>query len=219
MDKAFVSGKYTMRSIALRFEVNYHAARRHFHNHVPENLTKVAEKRDLENAQKVMDRLVERTTEVEKLLAACDEYLQDPDDPSKYFLGPRAENIEVIYLEEIFDGDPAGREPGASYRQKALLSQLLDRTGKMVIGTHWKHADPRKLILEAARTLEGVLLTLSKIAGYVKPADKITNVQVNIMAMLPNVMATLDKFPEAKQAVLKTLEKARAIKDANAGAD
>lgn len=209
INKAFISGKYSMRSIAVHFKVNYHAALRHFHNHVPEMLAELAEKRNLDNAQKVMDRLIERTAEVEKLLVACDEYLKDPEDPEKYTLIPRAEEVQVVYIDRDYDGN--------QIRCKAKLSQLLESLGNKVVSWQYRHADPRRLILEAARTLEGVLLTLSKIAGYVKPADKITNVQVNIVAMLPNVMMTLNKFPEAKQAVLKTLEKARAIKDANAG--
>ncbi|MBA7563083.1 hypothetical protein ES708_04736 [subsurface metagenome] len=214
IDKAFLSGKYSIRVIADKFGISYASMHRHLTGHLSEQMADLAEKRNLDDAQKVMDRLVERTTEVEMLLDSCHLYLLDPNDPSRYFLGPRAEDVEVVYLEKVYDGDPSGREPGASYRQKALLSQLLDKTGKMVIGTNWRHADPRKLILEAARTLEGVLMTLSKIAGYVTPKQTNVNVQVNIQQLIPNVMETLERFPDAREAVYKSLEKARIIKDA-----
>jgi len=209
IDKDYLSGKYVITALARKYGLTRSPMYRHCYKHIPQRMAELAEKRNLDNAQKVMDRLIERTAEVEKLLVACDEYLKDPDDPEKYTLIPRAEEVQVVYIDRDYDGN--------QIRCKAQLSQLLESLGNKVLSWQYRHADPRRLILEAARTLEGVLLTLSKIAGYVKPADKITNVQVNIVAMLPNVMMTLNKFPEAKQAVLKTLEKARAIKDANAG--
>ena len=208
IEKMFTAGKHSMKEIARLYGVGYESLRRHLRNHLAARMIKMAEKKELAGVGEIIQPLIIRKQQVEMMLDACHEYLIDPENPNRYYLGPRSEDVDVVYLDNL-DGKPVIK--------RATLSELLEKTGRTIISTRYRHADPRKLILEAVKALDGVLMTVSVIAGYVKPADKITNVQVNIMAMLPNVMEALDKYPEAKQAVLKKLEAARAIKDANAG--
>ncbi len=93
---------------------------------------------------------------VKKMVAACDEWLTDPDDPSKYYIGPRGEDIEIMYGEV---SQRTGREKPQS--KKANLQEILnviDQSGKFVIrGTKDNYADPRKLLLEAIGKLEGTV--------------------------------------------------------------
>lgn len=202
VEKAYTSGKYSMKAIAERYGVGYQALRRHLKNHLAARLVKLAEKREMEGTSEVLDPLRARVRQVELMLDACHEYLLDPDRPNQYYLGPRDEDISVVYLEE---------RAGKQIKRRAQLSELLKRTGKDVIYTHWRHADPRKLVLEAMRVMEGVLMTIGRIAGYVKPAERKTvhMTQVNIYELMPNVMRVLGKYPKVKDEVIRAIEEAR----------
>ena len=93
---------------------------------------------------------------IHKLVKACDEWLTDPEDPSKYFLGPRGDEIEIIYQ---------GKDPKTDRllptMRKASLQEMIDtveKSDKFTIHniTH-KHADPRELLLKAIAKLEGIV--------------------------------------------------------------
>ena len=56
---------------------------------------------------------------VNKLFAACDDWLTDPEDPERYDLGPRAEELLVHCWRTGEDGERV--------RAKAPLSELLRR--------------------------------------------------------------------------------------------
>lgn len=88
------------------------------------------------------------------LTAACFDWLTDPTDSSKLYLGPRAEDVEVVYT--VGDGDK-------KERNKAKLSQLLQQveTGLKisVVWSETKYADPRELLIKASSALGGHMKT------------------------------------------------------------
>lgn len=89
---------------------------------------------------------------VRKLLQACDEWLTDPEDPSRYDIGPRSTEIAVQYSVP----DPEGRPQ----RKRATLDELLhivEGGGMAVDRSEFKHADPRKLVLDAVGQLQAQL--------------------------------------------------------------
>lgn len=93
---------------------------------------------------------------VHKLVRACDEWLTDPDDPSKYFLGPRGEEIEITYQEK-----DTGTDRLLPTMRKASLQEMIDTVEKnghfVVRNITTKHADPRELLLKAIAKLEGIV--------------------------------------------------------------
>jgi hypothetical protein len=164
--------------------------------------------REIESVDSILKMIEELMRPAKLLQEACDAYLRDPANPERYTLEPRAEDIEVIYLEESFGGDPQGKEQGFQVRQKARLSQLLDKTGKLVLGTEWKAADPRELVLKASLALDRQLRTLAQVAGYINEGP-VTNIQVNVLAEIPTVMGVLEKHPKVKAQVVKALDDQR----------
>lgn len=90
---------------------------------------------------------------VQKLILACDDYLTDPDDDSKYYLGPHGHEIDVTYQE--VNKKTGGLLPS---RQKATLQELIQAVegdSYVIRGITSKHADPRDLLLKAITKLEG----------------------------------------------------------------
>lgn len=92
------------------------------------------------------------------LFNACDRWLQDPEDPARYEIGARAEDITVVYSwQKIGRGGEL-----ITVRKKDRLSTLLKQINQ--VHDDWeyglietRHADPRELVLKAATTLRDLL--------------------------------------------------------------
>ena len=124
--------------------------------------------RDGETAVKQINKVMVR---VQKMYDACHEYLQDPEDPDKYYLGPRGDEIDIAILEYDKDDKPI--------RKKRSLQTIIDEIngsdGRTVTEWHYKHADPRRLLLETAKVLNTQLELLARISGELK------NINVSII--------------------------------------
>ena len=123
----------------------------------------------------LLSRIEDTIVYVQKMYDACNDWLEDPDDHSKYNLDPRAYEHQVIY-NKIIPGD----DKDIRIRKKDSLQELLDRAIKddeEVIKVESKVADPRNIVLQTATTLNKQLETLAKIVGVVQ---EVTNVDVNI---------------------------------------
>lgn len=134
------------------------AVYRHQQDHLPATLIQAQEAEDAARADSLMDQLQAVMARVQKLFDACDGWLSDPEDPSRYEIGPRAEDIQVVYSEEGPDGKKV--------RHKEKLSSLLAQAGQGRRGfevVEVKHADPRELILKTANTLRASLEMMLKV--------------------------------------------------------
>lgn len=130
--------------------------------------------RDMRDAGTLLEEIGRVMERVQLMYDACDEYLRDPVDPRKYTLGPRAEEITVSVLEDL-GGDEKRRR---SMDLQALIDEIRG-AGKEVLSLRYKHADPRKLLLDAARTLNQQLELLARIQGQIKDVTvNITNAPV-----------------------------------------
>lgn len=128
------------------------------------------------SGEALLSRIEDTIVYVSKMYEACNDWLQDPDDHSRYNLDPRAYEHDVIYNEVNYDDD----DKEYRIRKKANLQELLERAmrdNEEIIKVESKISDPRKLILDTAQTLNKQLETLAKIAGVVQ---EVTNVDVNI---------------------------------------
>jgi hypothetical protein len=207
IDRLIAGGRFSDRIISNRFVVSKQAVQRHRVNHVPKYLARMVRARDLVDKEKVLGEIEDMVHEVRMVFDACHEYLLDPKDPTRYFLGPRAEEIEVVYLER--EKSKNGKERVT--RKRARLSALLDKTRAEVDHSRYRIADPRKLILEASERLEHIVETIADISGFIprNPEPQTTiNMQV-VYQLMPNIITALKAFPEALAAIMAELEKAK----------
>lgn len=230
VDRALVAGE-AMRNVALRFAISFAALQRHKANHLPGVLaeakrrqgelheTHVAavgvalqERTVAEEAYglDVMEELTRCFQRVNLLFDACDRWLRDADDPTRYDIGPRAGDILVTYEEPGADGK--------TIRRKEALDRLLARVeGSGMALERWdtKYADPRELVLKTAQQLTGQTQLLAKLLGQLDERP-----QVNVL-MAPEwlqvraaLLTALVPYAEARQAVaaaLVSIEAAPAI--------
>lgn len=178
LEKAIVDG-LSNRGIAKQFSVGADAVLRHRRDHFPQAVaeTVVARNRsrtggnqanrgtaavagyarqraDVEEAH-VVDVFHELYIQLErlgKLYDSIHEWMNDPDDPSKYFLGARSHEIMVVY-EDYRDRTPNGMPK----RKRATLEWLLDQIERN--GHHGPEraetsfADPRDLLVKVSAEL------------------------------------------------------------------
>jgi len=135
-----------------------------------------------------------------KLYDACDRFLQDPTDPTRYSIDPRASEVLVIYT-EWSNGRP---RPA-----KATLQELLRKVAGITLGTvvsiQWAAKDPRDLVLRTAERLERQLEMVAKLLGMLDaPGGRMTATPewVRVRSAL---MEALAPYPEARSAVVDAL--------------
>ena len=153
----------------------------------------------------LLSRIEETIVYVQKMYEACNDWLQDPEDHSRYNLDPRAYEHDVIYNWIITDED--GKD--TRIRKKANLQELLERAmrdNEEIIKVESKTADPRKLILDTAQTLNKQLETLAKIAGVVQ---EVTNVDVNVSVntvLASNIVQVIQREVDDPEVVKRIVE-------------
>ncbi len=221
IDKSLVAGS-VLSGIAARYGVSQDALRRHKDAHLPVALARAEREqrqahaaqlvdqageqdaREQAHALDVMEELQRCFTRVNLLFDACDRYLRDPDNPDRYDVGPRSEDVLVTYTEPGEDGKPV--------RRKARLSRLLAQVeqgsadGMVVDRTETKVADPRDLILKAAAQLTTQVQLLAKLLGQLDERP-----QVNVL-MAPEwlqvraaLLTALAPYADARLAVAAAL--------------
>lgn len=153
IDQALAGGE-SNRRIAAQFGVGESAVRRHKASHLPAVVVHAAQQQELSDAIDVLKELQRCFNRINLLFDACHEWLQDPDDPERYTLDPRSNEVQVIYAEI----GPRGKPVQKRERLSVLLARL---EGKQVLHSEIRHADPRELVLKTASQLSAQLQLVS----------------------------------------------------------
>jgi hypothetical protein len=167
--KSLIKGQ-SYRSIAKKFSISNAAILRYMNSKLAAKIARSKRAAEEFTSSRAMDEIRTVMERMTMLYDACHEYLKDPNDPRRYELGPRAWEIEVTYL----DGDK--KTP-----RKDNLQLLLDRVEKKGkerktwLEIKYKHADPRKLIIDTASTLTRQLELIARICGELKDSPAIMN--------------------------------------------
>lgn len=251
-----IVGQEPYRNIAKRYQLSLSALWRHGAEHLLRMITDGWQRERHENGQELADELRGCMDTIMKLMRACDEWLTDPDDPTRYDLSPRAHEVMVQYeaptavsprpalteavvaasralvaaggasaerlvllaaVERLDRYDGRGAAGGTvvasrTARRKAPLAELLarlDNTDLVSTVTGWdsKTADPRKLLIDASKALEGHLRLLGEILGKLQTQGT-TNFLVSPEwgVLRARMLTALAPYPAAKLALAEALE-------------
>lgn len=118
-----------------------------------------------------LEQLHRGLEKVNRLMDACDLWLQDASDPERYDIGPRADDVDVTYIVEVLTANGAL----VTQKRKKPLAELLaclddghDADGARFVRaekSEYRHADPRELIL---RTVQEGRSTVTAAADLAK---------------------------------------------------
>jgi len=189
-----------IRAVAKKYGVQRTTIDRYIHGKLALAIHDSELRSRLDSAVGIRAKLEGHLARIEKLFDACDEFLSDPDDPSKYYLGPRASEVRVVY----YTRDDNGKR----VRESALLDDLLARAGERieVDSTQFDSMDPRKVVLATAQTATKQLEVLARlIEGAAKIEDgapitsseawvQVQQVIVNIVKDDPSLMALIERL-------------------------
>lgn len=127
-----------------------------------------------------IEQLLKGLERVNLLMDACDAWLRDAEDPTRYHLGPRASEIEVLYEVEMPAKDGA-RARTEKRRRKlsellALMKTLEEGDGSVVCTEvkETRYADPRDLVLKTsveARQIVSLAVDLSRSLADVRAME------------------------------------------------
>jgi len=208
IDKALVAVQNPYRAIARQYGLSKDALLRHKADHLLAEIVAAWQEERQGNGLELAGEVRGWMTTIGKLLRACDEWLTDPDDHTRYDLSPRASELMVHYEEQ--DVTPQGRP--LVVRRKARLSDLLKRaeagSGDITITlVEHKAADPRKLLLDTTKTLEGHLRLVAEIAGKVQTQGTTTFLlSPEWVALRSRMLVALAPYPAARLALAATLD-------------
>lgn len=150
-----------------KYGISLAGLQRYVKSHLSEEIAKALIDRDKLDQEYVVKQIQDVLDRLWKYATAVDAELADPSDPDKYFLGPRAGEVEVIYLYK----DPKDKTETPPRKGKAKLQDLLNRISKNgyhAAVTDVKYADPRELHIKNANAITKATDSLARLLGLVK---------------------------------------------------
>jgi hypothetical protein len=207
IDRALVAVSAPYRTIGDAYGVTRDALMRHKADHLLAEIVAAWQQERAANGQELAGELRGWMDALTKLLRACDEWLTDPHDPSRYDLSPRAHEVWCHY--ETGGGPGEGRAIRKKERLSALLARLETaglREPYSFVMVEQKSADPRKLIIDTSKALEGHLRLLGEIVGKLQ-----TQGTANFLAteewrsLEARMLAALAQYPAARLALAEVL--------------
>lgn len=181
------------RRIGEKYHIAESTVREYRKTRLPQVLAAHEKARDLATAGGIIERVKDVLERMLKAADAADVWLTDPENPNKYTLDPRADEVMVVYYEKT----PRGK----LIRHKARLQALLNRVSKglnISVGeVYIKHADPRDILLKTSDRIYSGLELVARIQGQVK--DTQINVVITPAWILTKnlVLKVLQNNPEA----------------------
>lgn len=168
IDKELIEG-HTINSVSNKYGISYKAVRGYRDKvlypkvleatqqraEVTKSVAIETERKNITDAAELFNIIITAVNRMRKISDACDEYLQDPDDVTKYFLGPHDYEINVVGYRKDKDGK--------RYKVKESLGDILAKlkqNGYEVTKLSSFQADPRIMLVKASETLSRQMDTM-----------------------------------------------------------
>ncbi len=191
-----------IRAISKKYNISRQALDGYKRNRLPKKLIKSVERQDLTDAQHLFQVILKACQRMEKLSDACDEYLQDPDDVTKYFLGEHEQEIMVV-------GERVD-EKGKRFRVKKPLSVImreLEGQGYEIERFKSNITDPRMLLV---RTSEALTKQMETLVNAWRAIDQGQSSFIGTQAwqeVVNIILKSTEQHPEVRRAISDGLGK------------
>lgn len=143
-----------------------------------------------------MEELSRCLNRVNLLQDACDRWLRDADDPERYDVGPRSDDVMVTY-EVTVEGPHGPRTEKRKKSMAALLAMIEEKNGDPIVCAETKRADPRELILATAAEVRKTVVAAGDLARMLADAKVMnefrTIVLEEIQAASPEVAGAISE--------------------------
>lgn len=184
----------------------------------------------LREREGILNAIATQITRVTRMLDALDEWATDPSDSSRYFMGPRADEVYVCYtkmiLQETVPKKAAGKEEGEDgkeeppkvklkpvrIRVKENLQDVIDRCfsdyERAGMRLYSRTSDSRFVLLKATETLGKYLELLLKAKEALSAEGGLGDHGDDVMMqeLIDIIQEALEPYPEAQEALMSALE-------------
>lgn len=199
------------RKIAVRYHVSLPSLYRHFCKDLPAELWRSETAQRELKAETLMAHLNKHYDRLQKLLAACEVVLVDPDDPSRWVVGSapemvaqaRAEDL-TVYFQQLIDGKPVNHKSSLDLILKQIKASGTKKSPVVVSSVHYRGEAVQKTARETAKAIREFLELAAKLTGMMKP-DKI---EIDADALIKAVVDALRDFPLPLRRVIEKLREA-----------
>lgn len=225
IDAALVAGE-PYRDLSVRFGMSVMSVQRHKVGHIARAVAEAERRVEAERtdtATPILREQAERTDtyllsvmgelrrcfeRMNLLSDACDAWLRDADDPTRYDVGPRSDDVIVTYIDWAA-GDPPPR-------RKAKLSLLLEqlRKGKIDVDRgETKVADPRELLIKVSGQLTQQTTLLVTVLDKLYNAREVEAFQRTVLD------AVREAAPDVQHAIVASLGRRQPLHGTLPGGD
>lgn len=195
-------------SLSKKYGISRQALLGYKRNRLPERVVKAVERSNITDAQQLFEVILKAVRRMEKLSDACDDFLQDPDRPGEYYMGPRAHEIMVAYNVR----EPRADGKGYTVRRiKEPLQNLIDRVEDRIGGTITRitstETDPRLLLVKSSDALTKSMETL------VNAWKSIDQGRSNFVGtdswrqVVEVILKATERYPEVRREIANGLDK------------
>lgn len=162
INKLLVANR-SFRVIASQFSLTQAAVGRHSINCVGEMLDKAREAQVLQNAIDTENEASGLFSRIKMQIEMAHDWLADPNDPAKYTLAPRADNVSVVYYDAT-DKDSNGK-PKRKHGDLQELLFGLDKAGYDVDRVKLPKVNYSGLMLDAMKEAVKFLDLIASLRG------------------------------------------------------
>jgi len=194
-----------IRAIAKKYKISRQALDGYKRNRLPQKLVQAVERQDITDAQHLFQVILKACQRMEKLSDSCDSFLQDPDNENEYYMGPRAHEVSVVYLQSEEHTNRKGEAYTKWVKKKADLQKLLDIVtkdeDKEIVSLQSNETDPRMLLVKSSDTLTKQMETL---VNAWKSVDQGQSSFIGTPAwqeLVSMILKSTEKWPEARRAI------------------
>lgn len=186
----------------------------------------------LREREGILNAIATQITRVTRMLDALDEWATDPSDSTRYFMGPRADEVYVCYTKMILqetvpkkaagneseDGKEGEKEPPKvnlkpiRIRVKENLQDVIDRCfsdyERAGMRLYSKTSDSRFVLLKATETLGKYLELLLKAKEALSAEGGMGDHGDDVMMqeLIDIIQEALEPYPEAQEALMSAIE-------------
>lgn len=198
----------TDNAIANNYGLPVSCVRRYRNGKMMTLISAIWDEEKVEASLTIEQRIEDIASRMRKMLQACDEWLQDPDDPDHYNMSPRAEEVDIIYTTE--ETDDKGKV--VRKKTKARLSDILARMEDKEMspcGVYFHTVDTRKIMIETSRELASELRILAELQGQVRDIRIAENKPTIILNQVGGVILKNVSEEEMREAIISELKDLR----------
>lgn len=186
------------RAIADRFGLSKTAVTRHLEEKLRERAAATQKALAIQDGEYLMEELERSRVMLTKMAEACDRWLTDPTDPTRYSMDITHPDDVIVAYDTPTDEDGKGGKT-VKVRLSELLPMLEDpdlrRDVRMV---ELRRKDIRELLLRSRAEIRADLDLLATIQGKIKQTVNITYNTPVVLQMVQVMNLTLRGHPEAR---------------------